>query len=220
MTAAATSHIWDLIRDVPTAERIASAAHVTTKRGSPATAFVIAGEKAVDELLTSFEQFSDERWEWQKWFHHAFTSGAPVIGLRDLESGTLAGFASLDRQAFVTSSPFSGMIDLELEITSVYVRPDFRGKGYGAALREASAAYLKSVIDGIAGISDEAVADFGLSGLSVTVSSYPESHEGHVFATRLYTEVSEHLASLSETAWFGQAALIDQTDPEEELSLT
>ncbi len=63
VTAAAT-HIWDLIRNVPAAERIASAAHVTAKRGSPATAFVIAGEGG-DELLASFEQFSDDRWEWR-----------------------------------------------------------------------------------------------------------------------------------------------------------
>lgn len=219
MTVAASFHISDLLRDISRADSISAARVHTTRRGNPVSVFEIRGKELINSVISSLDEHQDDDWEWEKWFRHAYTTGSPTFGLRDLASGSIVGFASIDQSAIVRGEP-PGIIDLELEITSVYIRPDFRGRGYGSSLREAAADYLRSVLEGIAAMSDDEVKDLGLSGLSITVSSYPESHEGQAFAQRLYSVVSDHLLTLSERAWFGVATLIDETTPEETPSVT
>lgn len=217
MSAEATFYVQGIIWDPSTGEHLAAIAD-NPARGA-GSIFAIDDLQSSTDTRASFDEVEDDQWDWANWYHHAHTSGSPRIGVRDPETGKVAGFCSLDREAFVTGSPFTGIVDLNLEITSVYVRPDFRGKGYATALREGAATYLRSVIDHIAAIPTEDIAHFGLTGLSVTVSSFPESQEGHAFANRLSGEVENHLAAIADKAWFGQAIFIDETDPEDAPSM-
>ncbi|NTF17176.1 GNAT family N-acetyltransferase [Agrobacterium rubi] len=218
MSAAATMYISNLLRKISVEESISSTRPLSTRRRSEVSVFAVKDKVSIASVISSLDEATDDRWEWEKWFTHAYTSGSPTIGIRDVSSDTIVGFASIDQSVAVRpSSP--RIIDLDLEITSVYVRPDFRGKGYGAILRRAATSHLETVLDRLANLSEEDVADHGLVGLSVTVSSHPESHEGLAFAQRLCTDVGNHLSSLSQAAWFGAATLIDETDPEEALSM-
>lgn len=218
MSAEATFYVQGVIWDPSTGEHLAAIAD-NPIRGT-GSIFDIDDFQSSTDTLRSFDNVEDDRWDWANWYHHAHASGSPRIGVRDPETDMVVGFCSLARDAFVTGSPFSGIIDLNLEITSVYVRPDYRGKGYATALREGAATYLRSIIDTIASIPAEDIAHFGLTGLSVTVSSYPESQEGLAFSNRLSGEVENHLSAIADKAWFGQAAFIDETDPEDAPSPT
>lgn len=217
MSVEGTFFIRDVLRGLSAGD------HRTPIFGSAsdaASVFAITGLQAISDTRASLDEVDDENWNWERWFGHAISSGSFTIGVRGPDTSKIVGFCSIDREAFVATSPFSGIIDLNLEITSVYVRPDYRGQGFATILREAAAAHLRSIIDIIASIPEQDIADHGLAGLSVTVSSFPESQEGHAFANRISGEVEAHLAAISETSWFGQAVFIDETDPEEEPSPT
>jgi GNAT superfamily N-acetyltransferase len=204
--------VQGVIWDPSTAEHLAAIAD-NTMRG-PGSIFAIDDLQSSIDTSKSLHEIEDDRWDWGNWYHHAHTSGSPRIGVRDPDDDKVVGFCSLARDAFVNGSPFSGIVELDLEITSVYVRPDYRGKGYATSLREGAETYLRSIIDSIASIPAEDVTDFGLTGLSVTVSSYPESQEGLAFANRLSGEIENYLLSIADKTWFGQASFIDDTDPE------
>lgn len=216
MSAEASFYVKGIIWDPPVGEHLTS----IIGRGTSGSIFPIDDFQSISDTRASLDEVDDERWNWGSWFHHAISSGAATIGVRDPETSKVVGFCSIERDAFVATSPFSGIIDLNLEITSVYVRPDYRGRGFATTLREGATVYLRSIIDSITSIPEQDIADHGLAGLSVTVSSYPESQEGHAFANRISGEVESHLAAISETAWFGQAAFIDETDPEDAPSPT
>ncbi|MNU39099.1 Acetyltransferase (GNAT) family protein [compost metagenome] len=210
MSAEASFYVKGIIWDPPVGDHLP-----TTLNGDAISILPIDDFQSISDARASLEEVDDERWDWGSWFHHAISSGSPTIGVRDPETSKIVGFCSIERDAFVVGSPFPGIVDLNLEITSVYVRPDYRGKGFATTLRNAATAYLRSIIDSIASIPTQDIADLGLEGLSVTVSSFPESQEGHAFANFLSGEVERHLAAISGTAWFGQAVFIDETDPEE-----
>lgn len=211
MSSEATFYVRRILRDHPTGEHLKP---ITERVSYTYPIFAINDSQSISDTKASLHEIDDERWNWENWFQHAISSGSSTIGVRDPETAKIVGFCSIDREAFVATSPFSGIIDLNLEITSVYVRPDYRGQGFATTIREAAAAYLRSIIDRIASIPEQDIADHGLAGLSVTASSFPESQEGHAFANRISGEVEAHLAAISETAWFGQAVFIDETDPE------
>ena len=214
MTREATFYIQGVIWDPPIEDHLRSVIDKPVHNGA-GIIMAIDGIQSRKDARESLEEIDDDLWNWSSWFYHAVSSGSPTIGVRDPDTAKIVGFCSMARDAFVAGSPFTGLVDLNLEITAVYIRPDYRGRGYATSLREAAAAYLRSIIDTIAAIPSEDIKDLALQGLSVAVSSYPESQEGLAFANRLSGEVETHLAAIADKAWFGQAVFIDETDPEE-----
>ena len=154
---------------------------------------------------------ADDEWAWQAWFDHASTWGHPVIGVRDPRASEIVGFCSIEADADRATEHGSRI--LEIEIVSVYVRKDYRGKGYGAALGLAAAQHLRNLVDRIASIPEEDMDHLGLEGLMVRVSYFPESDEGHAFGSRIACEVDRHLAALAGAAWFGTAVFCEETQP-------
>jgi GNAT superfamily N-acetyltransferase len=212
MTADAThDFIRDLIRAVPASARISD-----EFAGADVTISSVRGKQAVDALAADLSVFDDENWDWRDWLRHALGSGDAVIAVSDVATGEAVGFASVMTQVHFMGSPFSGCIDLEIELVSVYLRPDYRGRGIGATLGRTISAYACSIIDTVASIGGDTVSEHGLAALSLTLSSHPKSPEGATFAARVRDSTLSHLQDLSDTAWFGMATLIDETAPDEQ----
>lgn len=221
MTTDATSYIQGVIWDPPLEEHLAQLVEVEiSARRAIGSVVPVNDASSIIETRASLNEVEDDEWDWDEWLHRGTASpGCPVIGVRDQSAAKIVGFCAIETNACVERNPSGGVVDLNFEIAAVYVRPEYRGRGFGAILRQAAATYLRSLIDAIAALPPADIADLEMSGLSVTVHAHPESQEGHAFANGVSGDVELHLSALASRAWFAQAAFIDETDPEEEPSM-
>lgn len=176
---------------------------------------------AVEEARSSLKEMIDDEWDWDGWLRRGTTApGSPVLGVRGDSSGRIVGFCAMETNVDIRSDPAGAMIDLEIEIASVYIRPADRGLGFGSILRKAAATYAVSIIGAISAIPSDDLTYLHLAGLSVRVHAHPESHGGHAFANRVSGDIETYLSLISDGAWFGRASFNDETDPEDAPSMS
>lgn len=221
MTSEASTYIEGLLWDRPANDHLVAltGAIIAARR---ARGHVLAVNDIVlsSETRTSLEEIEDDEWDWEEWLHRGVMSpGRPVIAVRDQSSGSIIGFCAIETTAQVAGAENGIVLMLHFEIASVYVRPDRRGLGFGSILRQGASTYLHSIIDNLAEIPPDDLSYFEFSGLQVTVSAHPQSAGGLSFSNQVSADIEHYLAG-STGKWWGSAAFIDDTDPEEAPSLT
>jgi GNAT superfamily N-acetyltransferase len=202
----ANTHLQQLLSGTSALQRITAA--------RPANYAVADTRTAAEALEAEIEPHAggESDWDWQSWIRHAGRGGEAIVAVRQGPDRHPDGFVSI-AASLEMSYEDETEISLNVEISSIYVLPGSRGLGYGTALRHAATAYIASIIDQIAEMPAELIADFGAEHLRITLDAVPQSVEGERFCTSVCRDIEDHLDARAATAWFGEAAL-DGSVPE------
>lgn len=174
----------------------------------------------VRELAFSNDDTNDV---YKSWISKAFSDGelkfgSKMVAVYQGDSPSPVGFFHWEANIFVEDESDSvadeqeRIMRLEIDAHSIYVKPEYRGKGFASALRWAMDVHLWSMLEKIKDIPDSKLSEMDISYFTVLYSGETYSTEG-LWVARLVSEALQGRISdicTQGDPWFGNIELYDE----------
>ena len=187
----------------------------------------INSKKEADKLIEQLAFSNDDADDvYKSWVSKAFSDegnnekkvGSQLVTVHQGDSPTPVGFFHWETNIFVEDESCDfvdenkRILRLEIDAHSIYVKPEYRGKGFASALRWAMDVHLLGIFKKIKDIPKSKLGEMGITDFTVLYSGESYSTEG-LWVARLVSEALQgRIADIcsQHDPWFGDIELNDQ----------
>jgi GNAT superfamily N-acetyltransferase len=206
---------FDYLREVRrTLEQPFIPERILCKNGSEFLFSVISGDMHYDDLVEQFEaQDPDSEWAIREWIAESLFHPGFVIVARAPGDVRPAGFLTFDTRVFVNDAETDGhvaRVSTTLEPRTVYVSPDFRGRGFGDAFVQVLALQIPCLLECLAEASRGDLQNLLPEQITFSMQALCVSAKGFLFVQKAFAACDAELAAAGPVGrWVSPSRLED-----------